>query len=109
MTASVSLKNELFKLFDVLNVKQGCVLAPTLFLSKVLDCAFASCNKGVMIQSRPGANVFNVNQFKSTSRTKPNLVCELMFADNIAFVTKSHEDMQESGTCIATAAKAFGL
>ena len=45
MKASVSLKGEFSKPFDVQNgVKEGCVLAPTLFslfLSKVLDCAFA--------------------------------------------------------------------
>ena len=67
MKASVSLKGELSKPFDVRNgVKQFCVLAPTLFslfLSEVLDCAFAGCDKGVTIQSRLGANLFNANQF----------------------------------------------
>ena len=114
MKASVSLKGELSKPFDVQNgVKQGCVLAPTtlfsLFPSKVLDCTFAGCNKGVTIQSRLGANLFNANQFKSTTRTKPILVRELMFADNTAFVAHSHEDMQEIVTRFAGAAKAFGL
>ena len=51
-----------------------------------------------MIQSRLGANLFNVNQFKSTTRTKPVLVRELMIADDMiaddtAFVAHSHEDM----------------
>ena len=61
MKASVSLKGELSKPFDVQNgVKQGCVLTPTLFslfLSKVLDCAFAGCDEGVTIQSNLGANL----------------------------------------------------
>ena len=113
MKASVSLKGELSKPFDVQNgVKQGCVLAPTLFslfLSKVLDCAFAGCDKGVTIQTRLGANLFNTNQFKSTTRTKPILVRELMFADDTAFVAHSHEDMQAIVTRFASAAKAFGL
>ena len=85
MKASVSLNGELSKPFDVQNgVKQGWVLAPTLFslfLSKVLHYAFAGCDKGVTIQSRLGANLFNANQFKSTTRTKPILVrdsCSLM-------------------------------
>ena len=113
MKASVSLKGELSKPFDVQNgVKQGCVLAPTLFslfLSKVLDYAFAGCDKGITIQSRLGANLFNANQFKSTTRTKPILVRELMFADDTAFVAHSHEDMQEIVTRVASAEKAFGL
>ena len=111
MKVSVSLKGELSKPFDVQNgVKQGCVLAPTLFslfFSKVLDCAFAGCDKGVTIQSRLGANLFNANQFKSTTRTKPILVRELMFADDTAFVAHSHEDMQDIVTRFAGAAKAF--
>ena len=56
MKASVSLNGELSKPFDVQNgVKQGCVLAPSLFLSKALNCAFAGCDKGVIIQSKSGA------------------------------------------------------
>ena len=90
MKASVSLKGELSKPFDVQNgVKQCCVLAPTLFslfLSKVLDCVFTGCDKGVIIQLRPGANLFKVNQFNSTTRTKPILVHEHMFADDTTFV-----------------------
>ena len=62
-----------------------------------------------MIQSRLRANLFNVKQFKSTTRTKPILVCKLMFADDTAFVAHSHEDMQEIVTHFTGAAKAFGL
>ena len=53
MRAFVSLKGEFSEPFYVLNgVKQGCVLAPSLFslfLSKVLDCAFDGCDNGVQI------------------------------------------------------------
>lgn len=109
MKALVSMKGELSDNFDVLNgVKQGCVLAPTLFslfLDTVLDSAFVHCGKGVMIQTRPGADLFNISQFKS-SRTKPLLVWELMFANGIAH---SHQDIQEIITRFATAATAYGL
>ena len=71
----MSLKGELSKPFDVQNgVKQGCVLAPTIFShlsfqsSRLRICSY---DKGVMIQSRLGANLFNANQFKSTTRTNP--------------------------------------
>ena len=111
--ASVSLKGELSEPFDVLNgVKQGCVLAPTLFslcFSKVVDCTFDGCDKAVQIQARPGTNLFNFSKFKSSSRTKSILVRELMFADDRAFVAHSIEDMQEIVTRFATASKAFGL
>ena len=54
-------------------------------------------------------NLFNASQFKSTTRIKPILVCELMFTHDTAFVAHSHEDMQEIVACFAGAEKAFGL
>lgn len=113
MKASVKLKDELSDPFQVNNgVKQGCVLAPTLFsifLSVVLDHAFQNCSRGVWIQTRPGADLFNVNQYKSITRTRKVLVRELMFADDTAFVAHSHDDAQEVVSCFARSAQAFGL
>ena len=72
MKASVNLKGQLSEHFEVRNgVKQGCVLAPTLFsifLAAVLTHAFREFDRGVWIQSRPGADLFNVNQFKSKTK-----------------------------------------
>lgn len=113
MQARVSLNGELSDPFTVSNgVKQGCVLAPTLFslfLTATLTHAFNDCNKGVLIQSRPNADLFNVNQFKSTRKTKGILVRELMFADDTAFIAHSFDDAQEIVTRFSDAAKAFGL
>lgn len=113
MKATVKLKGELSNPFDVINgVKQGCVLAPTLFslyLSVVLRHAFRDCDKGVLIQSRPGADLFNVSAYKSANKTTSILIRELMFADDTAFVAHSHEDAQDIVTRFASSAKAFGL
>ncbi len=113
MKASVKLKGDLSNPFEVNNgVKQGCVLAPTLFsifLTVVLQHAFENCDIGVWIQSRPEADLFNVNQYKSATRTRKILVRELMFADDTAFVAHSHDDAQEIVTRFARSAKAFGL
>ena len=113
MKALIKLKEELSESFQVNNgVKQGCVLAPTLFsifLSAVLRHAFESCDKGVWIQSRPEADLFNVSQYKSATRTQKVLVRELMFADDTALVAHSHDDAQELVDRFAKASKAFGL
>ena len=65
--ANVSAKGEVSKTFGVTNgVKEGCVLAPTLFsifLSAMLDEAFRDMGDGVYIQSRQSADLFNVNHF----------------------------------------------
>jgi len=61
----------------------------------VMNHAFDGYDKGVWIQSRPGADLFNVNHFKSSTRTKKVLIRELMFADEAAFVTHYHQQAQE--------------
>ena len=113
MQARVSLNGELSDPFTVsTGVKQGCVLALTLFslfLTATLTHAFNDCSKGVLIQSRPNADLFDVNQFKSTRKTKGILVRELMFADDTAFIAHSFDDAQEIVTRFSDAAKAFGL
>ena len=113
MKARVWIKGELSDPFSVRNgVKQGCVLAPTLFsiyLAVVLQRAFNNCVRGVLIQSRPGADLFNVNQFKSTRSTQGLLIREFMFADDTAFVAHNHAHAQEIITRFAAAAKDYGL
>ena len=113
MRGQIRFKGEVSDAFEISNgVKQGCVLAPTLFsifLFMVLSHAFDNNNQGVWIQSRPGADLFNVNQYKSTKKTQQILVRELMFADDTAFVAHSHQDAQEIITLFAQAARTFGL
>lgn len=62
-----------------------------------------------MLQTRSGADLFNVNWFKSASKTKPVLVQEFMLANDTAFITHSHQDMLDIITCFATTAKAYRL
>ena len=63
MVANVSVGGEVSESFGFTNVvKQGCVLAPTLFsifLSAMLDEAFRDMGDGVYIQSRQNADLFN--------------------------------------------------
>lgn len=113
MYASVNVGGELSEPFPVKNgVKQGCVLAPTLFsifLSAVLDEAFSENRTGIYIQTRPGANLFNLAQFKARTRTKRSIIRELMFADDTALVAHTLGDIQEISTLFAKATKDFGL
>ena len=67
--ANVSVGGEVSESFSVTNgVKQGCVLASTLFsifLSAMLNEAFRDMGDGVYIQSRQSADLFNAAQYRA--------------------------------------------
>ena len=93
-------------------VKQGCVLAPTLFsifLSALLDEAFRDMGDGVYLQSRQSADLFNVAHFRAKTKTIMILMRELLFADDSALVAHSAEEMQKNRGCFSNASKKFGL
>ena len=91
MQANVAMNCSVSGDFDVSNeVKQGCVLAPTLFslyMSAMLEVAFNDIQEGVYIRSRKEADLFNVAHFKSKSKSVSKVMRELPFADDSALVT----------------------
>ena len=70
----VNVKNggEVSDTFAITNsVKQGCVLAPTLFstfLSAILEDAFRHMGDGVYMQSRQNADLFTVAHFRAKTK-----------------------------------------
>ena len=71
--------------------------------------AFTNSTQGVWIQTRPGADLFNIKQFRSAIKTKHILVRELMYADDTAFLSHNHQDAQDIITRFTDSAKAFGM
>ena len=113
MMANVSVGGEVSEPFSVTNgVKQGCVLAPTLFsifLSEMLDEAFRDMGDGIYTQSRQSADLFNVAHFKAKTKTTRILTRELLFADDSALVAHSAEEMQKIVDAFSDASKKFVL
>ena len=99
--------------FNVTNgVKQGCMLAPTLFsifLSEMLEEAFRDMTDSVYIQSRQDADLFKVAHFKARTKSLQILVRELLFADDSALIAHSPEKMQQILDAFSNASKKFGL
>ena len=95
----VNIRNggEVSDTFAITNgVKQGCVLAPTLFsifLSAMLEDAFRDMGDGIDIQSRQNADLFTVAHFGAKTKTTNILVRELLFADDIAQIVHSAEEI----------------
>lgn len=113
MKANVSDRGESSETFDVTNgVKQGCVLAPTLFsifLSAMLEEAFQGMTDGVYIQSRQDADLFNATHFKARTKSTLVLIRELLFADDSALLAHSPQEMQRIINAFSDASKKFGL
>ena len=113
MMANVSVGGEVSETFGVTNgVKQGCVLAPTLFsifLSAMLVEAFRGMGDGVYIQSRQSADLFNIAHFRAKTKTTQILVRELLYADDSALVVHSAEEIQRIVDAFSDASKKFGL
>ena len=113
MMANVSVGGEVSESFSVTNgVKQGCVLAPTLFsifLSAMVDEAFRDLGDGIYIQSRQSADLFNVAHFRAKTKTTRILMRELLFADDSALVAHPAEEMLIIVDAFSNASKKFGL
>ena len=93
-------------------MKQGCVLAPTLFslyLAAMLEVALKETSERVYIQTRKEADLFSVAQFKAKRKTSIKVVREMLFTDDIALGAHSAEDMQSLVEKFARAASQFSL
>ena len=92
-------------------VKQGCVLAPTLFrlLFAEMSVGLAKTSAGTMIRYRTDGRFFDLRRLKANTRVQEALVRDFLFADDCALAAHSEEDLQCLDDCFSTAAKAFGL
>ena len=90
MMANVSVGGDVSESFSVTNeVKQVCVLAPTLlsmFLSTMVDEAFPDKVDGIY---------FKVAHFRAKTKTTRILMRELLFADDRALVVHSAEEIHK--------------
>ncbi|GAA6085372.1 RNA-directed DNA polymerase from mobile element jockey-like [Tachysurus ichikawai] len=99
-------------------VKQGCVLAPTLFAifsmlhsspCSILLHAFKGCSEGVYIHTRTDGKLFNIARLRSKTKVTEVLIRELLFADNAALTSHKEDGLQKLVCCFSHACKEFGL
>ena len=99
--------------FPVTNgVKQGCVLAPTLFsfiFSMMLLSAFKETDPGVEITYRTDGGIFKTQRLRSIRKISKALVRALLYADDCAIVAHSEADLQYMADALSAATKRFGL
>ena len=74
-------------------MKQGCVLAPTLFslyLTAVLETMNEGLNRGVFIRTRTDGKLFNLARLRANTKTLEMCIRELFYADESALVANTH-------------------
>nr|VZI43080.1 unnamed protein product [Spirometra erinaceieuropaei] len=113
MMARVTDNGAVSEAFAVTNgVKQGCVLAPTLFslmFSAMLMDAYRDERPGIRIAYRTDGHLLNHRRMNFQSRVSTTTVHELLFADDCALNTTSEEEMQRSMDLFAAACENFEL
>ncbi|RVE61997.1 hypothetical protein OJAV_G00176660 [Oryzias javanicus] len=111
----VRVNSDLSEPFPILNgVKQGCVLAPTLFsifFSMMLKQATEDLDEddSVYIRYRLDGSLFNLRRLQAHTKTHKQMIRELLFADDAALVAHAEGALQRITSCFADAAQLFGL
>ena len=93
-------------------VKQGCVLAPTLFgifIGMLLKHAFDTTTEGIYLRTRSDGRLFNLGRLKAKTKVRKVLIRDMQFADDAAVVTHTQEELQSLMDCFSQACKDFGL
>ena len=93
-------------------VKQGCVLAPTLFgifFATMLHQAFRNTTEGVYMHTRMDGDLFNLQRLRSKKNIEEVIIRDLLFADDAAIVAHTAEDLQTLLDKLSQACTNFGL
>ena len=101
------------KFYVQTGVKQGCVLAPTLFALS-LAAMLTEMNhfvedQGASVQHRKDGKFYNIRRIMAKTKTSITKFCELLYADDCALVAHSAEEMKHIVSCFNNAAVSFGL
>ena len=110
MKAQVSVGSEPSDAFVVNHgVKQGCVLAPTLFslyFTAVLETTNEGLNRDVFILIRTDGKLFNLARLRAHTKTLKMSIRELLYADDSALVANNADTEVERR--IQSATRAYG-
>ena len=113
MKGTVQFNGNLSKPFDMHSrVKQGCVLAPTLFgifFALLLRHAFGTTQEGIYLQTRSDGSLFNLACLKARTKVCEALIRDMLFADDATVMSHTQRELQLLMDCFSQACKDFRL
>ena len=113
MMARVVNDGDMSEPFAVSNgVKQGCVLAPTLFsmvFSAMLTDAYNDNDPGIDLKYRTDQNLYKKGRLAAPTLVTHTTLRDFLFADDCALNAGSESEMQTSMDQFASACNNFGL
>ena len=81
------------KTFKIVNgIKQGCVLATTLFgifFSLLFKQAFDTAEECIYLHTQTNDKLFNPSRIKAKSKVKKTIIRDMLFADDAAVAAHS--------------------
>ena len=99
--------------FEISNgVKQGCVLAPTLFgifFGLLLKHAFDTTTEVIYLRTRSDGRLVNLARIRAKTKVREVLIRDMLFVDDAAVVAHTQEELQSLMDCFSQACKDFGL
>ena len=93
-------------------VKQGCILAPTLFgifFALLLKHALKWSTDGVYLHSRSDGCLFNISRLCAKTKTRTVTIRDLLFADDVAMVSHQQDGLQRLMDKFSDACYLFSL
>lgn len=113
MKGTVQFNGNLSEPFEIRSgVKQGCVLAPTLFgifFALLLRHAFGTAQEGIYLQTRSDGRLFNLARLRAKTKVRKVLIRDMLFADDAAVAAHTQEDLQFLMDRFSQASKDFAL
>ena len=113
MKATIQYEGSMSDTFDIKSgVKQGCVLAPTLFgifFSLLLKHAFGTSTEGVYIHTRSDGSLYNIARLRAKTKIRKTTIRDMLFADDAAVTAHSEQDLQRLMDRFSSACQDFGL
>ena len=96
---------------SAMGVKQGCVLAPTLFgiFALLLKHAFGTSREGIYLRTRSDGRLFNLARLRAMTKVREALIRDMLFADDPAVATHTQHELQTLMDHFSQACRDFGL